>query len=85
MIDAFDVFAFVVFGVLLLAVLAIVVSLGALPGKIAARRGHPQAQAIAVAGWISLATVFALWPIAFIWAFVDPTAPRSANKGGPQP
>ncbi len=65
-IDQFDIFAFVVFGVLLVAGVVIVVVLGSLPGKIAARRRHPQASAIAAAGWISLATVFTLWPIAFI-------------------
>jgi hypothetical protein len=50
MIDVFDIIAFVVFGVLLVAVVVIVVTLGSLPGQIAYRRGHPQAAAITVAG-----------------------------------
>jgi len=84
-IDAFDIFAFVVFGVLLLAIVVIVVSLGSLPGKIAASRQHPQATAIAAAGWISLATVFTLWPIAFVWAFIQPRSGRQAGEEGPKP
>ena len=82
MIHAFDIFAFVVFGVLLCVVVAAIVTLGALPGKIAARRGHPQAKAIAAAGWISLATLFALWPIAFVWAFIQPRQGNKATNEG---
>src|SRR4029079_11136692 len=65
-----------VFAVLFAILVTLVVVLGALPGRIAARRGHPQAKAVAAAGWISLITLFAIWPIAFIWAFVQP---RSAE------
>jgi hypothetical protein len=85
MIDAFDIFAFVVFAVLLCTTLFIVVTLGGLPGKIATKRGHPQAKAIAAAGWISLVTVFTLWPIAFIWAFIQPNSRGPKSEGGPQP
>ena len=56
MIDAFDIMAFVVFGVLLIAAVVIVVTLGSLPGQIAHKRGHPQAAAITVAGWLGVAT-----------------------------
>jgi len=67
-----DVFAFVVIGVLFLVVVVAVVALGSLPGNIARRRGHPQADAITVAGWLGIATLGVLWPIAFIWAFLRP-------------
>jgi hypothetical protein len=73
-IDILDVFAFVVFGVLLVAVVVIVVSLGSLPGQIASKRGHPQAAAITVAGWLGVATMGILWPLALIWAFLKPAA-----------
>jgi hypothetical protein len=73
MIDALDIFAFVVFGVLLVAVVVIVVSLGSLPGQIAHKRGHPQAAAITVASWLGLATGGLLWPLALIWAFLKPS------------
>jgi hypothetical protein len=72
--DALDIFAFVVFGIIIVAAVVIVVFLGSLPGKIAQQRGHPQAAAINVAGWLGLATGGLLWPIALIWAFLKPLA-----------
>jgi hypothetical protein len=74
MIDIFDIFAFVVFGVLLVAAVVIVVALGSLPGQIAQKRGHPQAAAINAASWLGLATGGILWLIAFVWAFLKPSA-----------
>ena len=82
MIDAFDIIAFVVFAVLLVSALAIIVTLGALPGKIASTRGHPQAKAINAAGWISLFTVLTLWPIAFVWAFTQPATGNDTDEEG---
>ena len=89
-IDGFDIFAFVVFAVLLAAVVVIIVLLGALPGKIAARRCHPHAAAVNAAAWISMVTLGALWPIALVWAFLPwPAAPLSsdvaAKEGGHAP
>jgi len=86
-IDGFDVFAFIVFAVLLATIVIIVVLLGALPGKIAVTRGHPHAAAVSAAAWISLVTLGALWPIALVWAFLPwPTARLSsevvAKEGG---
>jgi hypothetical protein len=74
MIDIFDIIAFVVFVVLIVAVVIIVVSLGQLPGRIAEKRGHPQAAAINVASWLGLATGGLLWVIALIWAFLKPVS-----------
>jgi hypothetical protein len=48
-----------------------VFKLGGLPGRIAAERGHPQAAAIGVCGWLGL-IVFVLWPIALVWAYTSP-------------
>jgi hypothetical protein len=84
-IDVFDIFAFVVFAVLFAVVVVAVVVLGGLPGRIAARRGHPQAKAVAAAGWISLFTLFALWPIAFVWAFFQPKAVSVSPSGDSRP
>jgi hypothetical protein len=67
--DVFDLMAFVVFAVLVAAILVIVVALGSLPGSIARKRGHPQAAAVNVASWLGLATAGLLWPLAMIWAF----------------
>jgi hypothetical protein len=45
--------------------------LGKLPGETAYARGHPQASAISVAGWLGL--LFPpLWPFALIWAYLNP-------------
>ncbi len=72
MVDAFDIMAFVVFGVLLVAGVIVVVTLGSLPGRIANQRNHPQASAINVTGWLGVATLGLLWPLALIWAFLRP-------------
>ena len=42
---ALDIFALVVFGVLIAVVIWLVVILGPIPGNIAKKRGHPQADA----------------------------------------
>ena len=68
----FDIFAFVVFGILFLAIVVAIVGLGSLPGNIARRRGHPQADAITAASWIGIASLGIFWPIAFVWAFFRP-------------
>ncbi len=70
-LDVFDYFAFVVMGVLFITAVVVIVVLGGLPGRIATTLNHPQARAVKAAGWISLFTLGALWPIAFVWAFVQ--------------
>jgi hypothetical protein len=74
MIDALDLMAFGVFAVLLVVAVVAVVTLGQLPGRIAERRGHPQAAAINVTSWLGVATFGLLWPVALIWAFLKPVA-----------
>jgi len=81
MFDVLDIFAFVVFAVLIAAVVVIVVSLGSLPGAIARKRGHPQAAAVNVASWLGIATLGILWPLAFIWAFWKPSSSAAGNAG----
>jgi hypothetical protein len=86
MIDVFDIFAFVVFAVLVLAGVFIVVSLGSLPGAIARKRGHRYPAAVTAASWLGIATGGLLWPLAFIWAFLTPTTAAdfyTAAKGNP--
>jgi hypothetical protein len=74
-----DAFAFVVFAVILAAIVIIIVSLGQLPGRLARKWGHPQAAAINVASWVGIATGGLVWPLAFIWAFMVPTTPPSTK------
>lgn len=77
MIDVFDIFAFVVLATLLATVVVVVVVLGSLPGAIARKRGHPQADAVNVASWLGMATLGILWPLALIWAFLKPPVDRT--------
>ena len=75
-----DIFALIVMGVLLAVVIWLVVLLGPLPGKIAAERGHPQADAIRVLGWVGLVTMGGAWLVALVWAYFKP---KPAGDGDP--
>jgi len=79
-IDVFDIIAFAVFAILIVAGVVVVVLLGALPGRIAQRRGHPQTAAVTACGWLGLATGGILWPIALIWAFLKPASHVSSDR-----
>jgi len=66
-----DIFAWLVLIVLLFSTIAVVVLVAMLPGRIARRRSHPWAEAIAIGGWVTLFLGFVLWPVVLIWAYVD--------------
>lgn len=74
-----DIFSIIVLIVAIASAVAVFIILGMAPGHIARRRGHPWAEAVSVAGWVTLICGFVLWPIAFIWAYVDVPA-RPAVK-----
>ncbi len=74
-----DIFAWLVLIVLVASTVGVVVFLAMLPGMIAKKRNHPWAQAVTVAGWVTLFLGFALWPIVLIWAYVDIPAPHKAE------
>ena len=67
-----DVFALLILAMLLITVIVVIGVLGALPGRIARSRRHPQADAIAVGGWIGLLFFGVLWPLVLIWAYTRP-------------
>ena len=69
-----DIFALIVIGILIAVVIWIVVLLGPLPGNVAKKRGHPQADAIRVLGWIGLITLGVPWLVALVWAYAKPVA-----------
>jgi hypothetical protein len=75
-----DIFAWVVLIVILAAAVAVFVALGIMPGRIARRRGHPWAQAVAVGGWATLVCGFVFWPLVLIWAYVDVPAKRETPQ-----
>ena len=49
-----DIFAWIVFIVILLSVVVVFVTLAQMPGKTARARSHPQAEAINIASWLGL-------------------------------
>jgi hypothetical protein len=69
--SGYDIFAWIVLLILVICVVAVFCIAGWLPGHIARTRNHPYADAVTVAGWITLICGFALWPVALIWAHVD--------------
>lgn len=78
-----DIFALVVIAVLVAAAIAIVVLLGNLPGRIARRRGNPQADSITALSWIGIATLGLAWPAALVWAYwksEDPPARELSDR-----
>ncbi len=74
-----DIFALVVIAMIIAAAIAIVVKVGPIPGNIAKDRGHPQAEAIKVLGWIGVVTFGLAWPIALIWAYTRSSDMQSAH------
>ena len=75
-----DIFAWIVLLVLVATLVAIVVALGMMPGRIARRRGHPWAEALAVGSWATLIFGFVFWPLVLIWAYVDVPERRETSK-----
>ena len=61
-----------------LLILGFIVFLAILPGKIAKARSHPQADAIAVCGWVGLPSGI-LWAVALVWAYVRPASSTLSN------
>ena len=71
-----DIFAWIVFVLLVAIIVVIFVALGMLPGHVARKRGHPWAEAVAIGGWATLIFGFVFWPLVMIWAYVDVPAKR---------
>ncbi len=75
--------SFVGFAILVLLVLLLIwiyVKLAALPGQTATERGHPQAEAINVLGWIGLLLGVAPWLVALVWAYTKPVAMQDGSS-----
>jgi hypothetical protein len=66
-----DYFAIFVLVTLVATAIAIFVAMGMAPGYFAKSRNHPWAEAVEIAGWVTLICGFVLWPLSLIWAFVD--------------
>lgn len=78
-----DLFAWAVLAILVASAVAMVWIAGWLPGHIARSRHHPWAEAVTVAGWVTLFLGFVLWPMVLVWACVDvPQGPSGPRRGG---
>lgn len=75
---------FAILVLLALLFIWIYVTLAAMPGQKATERGHPQAEAINLLGWIGLLLGVAPWLVALVWAHMKPVAmghvPASDNS-----
>ena len=67
-IDLWDYITFVSLFIIGLGLVAVLVLLAGLPGKIAISRKHPDAEAVNIMGWAGFLAVVP-WIQAFIWAF----------------
>jgi hypothetical protein len=70
---ALDLFALLILIVITVVVLALIYFLGSWPGRVARARKHPEARAIEVGGWATLAFGGLFWPLVLIWAFREPS------------
>ena len=75
-----DILAWAVLMILVCLVVLVFWLMGSMPGHVARRRHHPWAEAVSVAGWITLLFGFVLWPLALIWAYVDVPTRGSAER-----
>jgi amino acid transporter len=69
-----DIFALIVIALLIGVVIWLVVLLGNMPGEIARKRNHPQAEAITALGWIGIITLGMGWFVGIVWAYYKPSA-----------
>ncbi len=77
--------AFLIILALIAAAVFLIIDLARLPGEIAARRGHPHADAVRIAGVIGIFTGI-LWILALIWAHVPyPSQAAPVPHGGAGP
>lgn len=67
-LDTYDYMTFAALVLLLVAVMAVVLFIMGLPGRIALKRHHPHAEAVKLMGWMGFLVVLP-WVNAFIKAF----------------
>ena len=73
-----DIFALLVIALLIGVVIWLVVLLGNMPGDIARKRNHPQAEAITALGWIGILTLGMSWFVGIVWAYYKPGSKDAA-------
>ena len=65
-----DFVALGIFVTVIISFIYLIIFIHDIPYEKAKERGHPQQDAIHVAGWISLFTLHVIWPFLWIWAFL---------------
>jgi Zn-dependent protease with chaperone function len=75
---------FVILVILVMIGAYIFIELGGMPGKTARERGHPQADAIAVLGWLGLLFGGVGWVIAMVWSRMQPLQISGAGVAEPE-
>lgn len=68
--DVLSIFALILLIFVVLSLAYGMIIIHDIPYHIAQKRQHPHADAIHVAGWVSLFTLHAIWPFLWIWATV---------------
>jgi len=77
---------FVILLAIALIALWLFIEIGSLPGKKAAERNHPQAEAINILGWLGLLMGGVGWLVAIVWAHMKPVfLPATAESTTPAP
>jgi hypothetical protein len=80
---------FCILVVIVMVASVVFIQLAGMPGVTAHRRGHPQAKAIQMLGWIGLPLGVLPWLIALIWSNLDPlnitTDLEPANQSSTEP
>ena len=64
-----DYAALFVLALLAAIIVGVVFFIGNLPGSVARKRKHPNAEAIAVGSWAALVFGVVLWPLVLMWAY----------------
>lgn len=80
---ALRIIALVFLLVFVVMIVAVLVGLAALPGRIARKRNHPQSDAVNICGWFGLPTGI-LWVVAMVWAYWKHDA-RGIASAAPDP
>ena len=80
MIDGPTYFAWFVLVLLAVVAVGLVVWIGSLPGSIASRRNHPQADAINALSWLGLLFGGVGWALALVWALYRPSDDNTSTN-----
>ena len=76
---------FIILLLLGLLILWLYVQIAKFPGEKARERGHPQADAISVLGWVGPFLGLVGWVVALVWAYTTPVTELAEIARTPEP